>query len=83
MIWQEYRKLYLNALKTYSPKFKKELQKQVDTYCRTQDYAAMSSKGIAKTIKQLHVALGTKMALDTISRLKRLQKAFTSHLMLR
>ena len=76
MIWQEYRKLYLNALKTYSPKFKKELQKQVDTYCRTQDYAAMSSKGIAKTIKQLHIALGTKMALDTNKSIKKATKGF-------
>ena len=63
MIWQDYKKLYANALKTYSPKFKKELQKQVDTYCRTQDYDAISDKALKKTIKQLHVALGTKMAL--------------------
>ena len=76
MIWQDYRKLYLNALKTYSPKFKKELQKQVDTYCRTQDYAAMSSKGISKTIKQLHVALGTKMATLTNKSVKKATKGF-------
>ena len=63
MIWQDYRKLYINALVQYSPKFKKELQKQVDTYCRTQDFDAISDKGLEKTIKQLHVALGTKMAL--------------------
>lgn len=63
MIWQDYRKLYANALKTYSPKFKKELQKQVDVYCRTQDIDAIGYKSIEKTIKQLHVALGTKMAL--------------------
>jgi len=63
MIWQDYRKLYANALKTYSPKFKKELQKQVDTFCRTQDYDAISDKALKKTIKQLHVSLGTKMAL--------------------
>lgn len=63
MIWQDYRKLYMNALVQYSPKFKKELQKQVDTYCRTQDFDAISDKGLEKTIKQLHVALGTKMAL--------------------
>lgn len=62
MIWQDYKKLYSNALKQYSPKFKKELQKQVDTYCRTQDYNAISDKAIKKTIKQLHSALGTKMA---------------------
>jgi len=63
MIWQDYRKLYMNALVQYSPKFKKELQKQVDTYCRTQDFNAISDKGLEKTIKQLHVALGTKMGL--------------------
>ena len=63
MIWQDYRKLYMNALVQYSPKFKKELQKQVDTYCRTQDFDAISDKGLEKTIKQLHVALGTKMGL--------------------
>jgi uncharacterized protein with gpF-like domain len=53
----------MNALVQYSPKFKKELQKQVDTYCRTQDYNAISDKSLKKTIKQLHVALGTKMGL--------------------
>jgi hypothetical protein len=63
MIWQDYRKLYANALKQYSPKFQKELQKQVDTYCRTQDYNAISDKSLKKTIKQLHTSLGTKMAL--------------------
>jgi hypothetical protein len=63
MIWQDYRKLYMNALVQYSPKFKKELQKQVDTYCRTQDYNAISDKSLKKTIKQLHTSLGTKMAL--------------------
>ena len=63
MIWQDYRKLYQNALIKYSPKFQKELQRQVDTYCRTQDYNAISDKALKKTIKQLHVALGTKMGL--------------------
>lgn len=63
MIWQDYRKLYWNALLQYSPKFQKELQKQVDTYCRTQNYNAISDKSLKKTIKQLHIALGTKMAL--------------------
>ena len=53
----------MNALVQYSPKFKKELQKQVDTYCRTQDYNAISDKSLKKTIKQLHIALGTKMGL--------------------
>lgn len=62
MIWQQYRQLYLNALKTYSPKFKKELQKQVDVYCDTQDMNAISDKGIKKTIQRLHIAMGVKMA---------------------
>ena len=62
MIWQQYRQLYLNALKTYSPKFKKELQRQVDTYCDTQDMNAISDKGIKKTIQKLHIAMGVKMA---------------------
>jgi len=62
MIWQDYKKLYANALKTYSPKFKKELQKQVDTYCDTLDFDAISDKAIKTTIKQLHVAMGTRMA---------------------
>jgi hypothetical protein len=62
MIWQDYKKLYWNALKQYSPKFEKELQRQVDTYCNTLDYNAISSKAIKKTIQKLHLALGTKMA---------------------
>jgi hypothetical protein len=62
MIWQDYRKLYLNAIKTYSPKFKKELQRQVDTYCDTQDLNAISDKKIKKTIQNLHIAMGVKMA---------------------
>jgi hypothetical protein len=63
MIWQDYRKLYSNALAQYSPKFKVELQKQVDTYCRTQDLNAINDLSLKKTIKRLHVAMGTKMAL--------------------
>ena len=62
MIWSDYKKLYANALKTYSPKFKKELQRQVDTFCKTQDYNAISDKAIKKTIKQLHMAMGVRMA---------------------
>ena len=62
MIWQDYKKLYANALKQYSPKFKKELQNQVNTYCRTLDYNAISDKAIKKTIQQLHLAMGVKMA---------------------
>ena len=63
MIWQDYKKLYANALKTYSPKFKKELQRQVDTYCDTQDFDAINDKGIKDTIKRLHSAMGSRMAL--------------------
>lgn len=77
MIWQDYKKLYANAIKTYSPKFKKELQKQVDTYCRTQDYDAISDKALKKTIKQLHVALGTKMALIAEKDVKKGVKGYT------
>ena len=71
MIWQDYRKLYANALKQYSPKFKKELQKQVDTYCRTQDFNAISDKSLKKTIYKLHLAMGTKMAQISESAVKR------------
>ena len=71
MIWHDYRKLYENAIKQYSPKFKKELQNQVDTYCRTQDMSAISDKGLKKTIKRLHVALGTKMAAIASKDIKR------------
>lgn len=62
MIWSDYKKLYANALKTYSPKFQKELQRQVDVYCDTQDLNAISDKGIKKTIQKLHMAMGVKMA---------------------
>ena len=71
MIWQDYRKLYANALKQYSPKFKKELQNQVNTYCRTQDYNAISDKALKKTIYKLHLAMGTKMAQISESAVKR------------
>ena len=71
MIWQDYRKLYANALKQYSPKFKKELQNQVNTYCRTQNYNAISDKALKKTIYKLHLAMGTKMAQISESAVKR------------
>ena len=71
MIWQDYRKLYANALKQYSPKFKKELQNQVNTYCRTQDYSKISDKALKKTIYKLHLAMGTKMAIISESAVKR------------
>jgi len=71
MIWQDYRKLYANALKQYSPKFKKELQNQVNTYCRTLDYNKISDKALKKTIYKLHLAMGTKMALISESVVKR------------
>jgi hypothetical protein len=71
MIWQDYRKLYANALKQYSPKFKKELQNQVNTYCRTLDYNKISDKALKKTIYKLHLAMGTKMALISESAVKK------------
>lgn len=71
MIWQDYRKLYANALKQYSPKFKKELQNQVNTYCRTQNFNAISDKALKKTIYKLHLAMGTKMAQISESAVKR------------
>lgn len=80
MIWQDYRKLYLNALVKYSPKFKRELQRQVDTYCRTQDFNAISDKGLKKTIKELHVSLGVKMAQITQKDVKRSVKGIYKQL---
>ena len=80
MIWQDYRKLYANAIKTYSPKFKKELQKQVDTYCRTQNYNSISDKAIKKTIQQLHLAMGVKMAQISQKSVKRSVKGIYEHL---
>lgn len=74
MIWQDYRKLYANALKQYSPKFKKELQNQVNTYCRTLDYNAISDKAIKKTIQKLHLAMGVKMAQISSKVVKRSAK---------
>ena len=71
MIWQDYRKLYANALKQYSPKFKKELQNQVNTYCRTLDYNKISDKALKKTIYKLHLAMGTKMAIISESAVKK------------
>lgn len=76
MIWQDYKKLYWNALRKYSPTFQKELQRQVDTYCKTQDYNAISSKGIKKTIQKLHTALGTKMAGIAYKDVKKGVKSF-------
>lgn len=71
MIWQDYKKLYANALKTYSPKFQKELQRQVDTFCDTQDLNAISDKGIKKTIQKLHIAMGVRMAQIAEKNVKR------------
>lgn len=71
MIWQDYKKLYWNALKQYSPTFKKELQRQVDTYCDTLDFNAISSEGIKKTIKKLHIAMGSKMAAISYNDVKK------------
>lgn len=80
MIWQDYKKLYANGLKIYSPKFKKELQRQVDTYCKTQDYNAISDKAIKKTIQQLHIAMGVKMAQISSTSVKRSVKGINEPL---
>lgn len=77
MIWQDYRKLYQNALTKYSPKFQKELQRQVDVYCRTQDFNAIGDAGLKKTIKQLHVALGTKMGITAEKDVKKASKGIS------
>jgi uncharacterized protein with gpF-like domain len=77
MIWSQYKTLYNNALKTYSPKFKQELQNQVDTFCRTQDLNAISDKGIKATIQRLHIAMGNKMAVIAE---KDVKKGSKSHL---
>ena len=58
----QYKKLYAQGLKTYSPQFKKELQRQVDTFCRTKNLNDISGKGIKKTLYSLHLAMGTKTA---------------------
>ena len=76
MIWSQYKTLYNNALKEYSPKFKQELQNQVNTFCRTQDFGAISSKGIEKTIKKLHLALGNRMAAIAYKDVKKGSKAY-------
>lgn len=76
MIWQDYKKLYANALKTYSPKFKKELQRQVNVYCDTQDMNAISDKGIKKTIQNLHIAMGVKMAQIANKNVKKSVKGY-------
>ena len=76
MIWSQYKTLYNNALKQYSPKFKEELQKQVNTFCRTQDYNAISSKSLETTIKKLHLALGNRMAGVAYKDVKKGSKAF-------
>jgi len=76
MIWSQYKTLYNNALKTYSPKFKQELQNQVDTFCRTQDLNAISDKGIKATIQRLHIAMGNKMAVIAEKDVKKGSKAF-------
>ena len=71
----QYKKLYNQGLKQYSPKFKKELQKQVDEFCRTQDLNAVSSKDLKKTILSLHIAMGSKMAEISYNSLKSAKKS--------
>jgi len=71
VIWSQYKTLYNNALKQYSPKFKAELQKQVDTFCRTKDLNAISDESLKKTIYKLHLAMGIKMAQISESAVKK------------
>jgi len=63
--------LYARALKTYSPKFKKELQAQVDAFCRTQSLEDLPTKGLKQTIYSLHIAMGTQMAESSYKGLKK------------
>jgi len=67
----QYKQLYNSALKTYSPKFKKELQAQVDTFCRTQSLEDLPTKGLKQTIYSLHIAMGTQMADNAYKGLKK------------
>ena len=67
----QYKQLYLNAIKTYSPKFKKELQEQVDAFCRSQSLDNLPTKGLKQTIYSLHLTLGTKMAESAYKGLKK------------
>jgi len=67
----QYKKLYARALKTYSPKFKKELQAQVDAFCRTQSLEDLPTKGLKQTIYSLHIAMGTQMADNAYKGLKK------------
>ena len=67
----QYKKLYARALKTYSPKFKKELQAQVDAFCRTQSLEDLPTKGLKQTIYSLHIAMGTQMAESSYKGLKK------------
>lgn len=75
MIWSQYKTLYNNALKTYSPKFKQELQKQVDTFCDTLDMNAISDKSLKQTIQKLHLALGNRMAATAYKDVKKTSKS--------
>lgn len=67
----QYKQLYARALKTYSPKFKKELQAQVDAFCRTQSLEDLPTKGLKQTIYSLHLAMGTQMAESSYKGLKK------------
>ena len=71
MIHKDYKRLYANAIKEYSPKFKRELQEQVNEFCATLNYNSISSAGIEKTIKDLHYSLGVKMAFISYRDVKR------------
>lgn len=74
MLYRDYKRLYSSALKEYSPRFKKELQRQVDEYCDTLNLNAITGAGLEKTIKDLHSSLGVKMASISYRDVKKLGK---------
>lgn len=74
MLYRDYKRLYASALKEYSPRFKKELQRQVDEYCDTLNFNAITGAGLEKTIKDLHSSLGVKMASISYRDVKKLGK---------
>lgn len=48
----------------------------MNTFCRTQDFGAISSKGLKTTIKKLHLALGNRMAAIAYKDVKKGSKAY-------
>jgi len=71
MIWQDYKKLYWNALKQYSPTFKKELQRQVDTYCRRKTITLLVVKQLKRLFKSYILRLVLKWRGSLIKTLRK------------